>query len=272
MAALAMPSGTVARTTIAAQTVSSYSGPWYQSQAVPMGPTMRHGAKARIRRSSGHRGCRSPACPGCAMCRQSPLRLPDTSSSASPASHPRRASVYRRHGYVPGPRTIAPDAAPLTKGVCPYPITAINGDRGARRKEPRGEGSIRLTKDLLRPVIREPPAERVDGGRKLQIPAGRAVDAGDSSITRKAVIGSTSSPPNAADATSGKSRSAHRVGDGIGQVAFPFGIGRMLAESGSIWWTASSNDDNDALVGNRRHGLPPSRIRPSFRGHLPAVA
>ena len=46
-------------------------------------------------------------------------------------------------------------------------IAAIDRDRTARRKEPRGKGCIRLTKDLPRPVIREPCTECVNGGRKL---------------------------------------------------------------------------------------------------------
>lgn len=110
-------------------------------------------------------------------------------------------------------------------------IAAIDGDRAAKRKEPRGKGRIRLTKDLPRPVIRKLGAERINGGRELQIPSGRAVDPRDllEHLERRDRVGfEPAKCPRTPHPI--KSASAHRVRNGVGQAAFPFGIGGVRSD------------------------------------------
>jgi len=58
-------------------------------------------------------------------------------------------------------------------------IPAVNGDCPAEREKSTREARIRVTKNLGGAVIWEPRTKRIDGGRQLQVPAGRAVDPRD---------------------------------------------------------------------------------------------
>ena len=58
-------------------------------------------------------------------------------------------------------------------------IPAVNRDCPAEWEKPAREARIRVTKNLGGAVIWEPRTKRIDGGRQLQVPAGRAVDPRD---------------------------------------------------------------------------------------------